>query len=389
MTAAIRKLNEKAEKREATLAAAGSAAALAPIAQAQLRFVHLKVHSAYSLLEGALPIGKIAKLADKLGYPAVGLTDTNNMFGALEFSDKLSSVGIQPIVGVTLATDFLDATQRDGLQRPGRNEPISKPAGALPLLAMNDLGYANLMKLASKAYLDVADDEPTHIKLDVLQDHAGGLIAMTGGPDGPIDRALRDGQRDLALARLKSLSKVFGDRLYVEIQRHGLAHEAQVEPQLIELAYELELPLVATNEAYFSSPDDYEAHDALICIAGGNYVVEDNRRRLSAEHSFKSPAQMAALFADLPEALDNTIEIAKRCAFRPKGRKPILPRFVATTPGASEEDELAAEAAEMKRQAEEGLEQRLTENELATGFTVDDYRRRLAFEIDEIGRAHV
>ncbi len=384
MTAAIRKLNEKAEKREATLAQASRPGASSAPAPAALRFVHLKVHSAYSLLEGALPIGTIAKLADKLGYPAVGLTDTNNMFGALEFSDKLSSVGIQPIVGVTLATDFLDATQREGLQRPGRNEPISKPAGALPLLAMNDVGYANLMKLASKAYLDVADDEPTHIKLDALQDHASGLIAMTGGPDGPIDRALRDGQRDLALARLKSLSKVFGNRLYVEIQRHGLPHEAQVEPQLIELAYELELPLVATNEAYFSGPDDYEAHDALICIAGGNYVVEDNRRRLSAEHSFKSAEQMAALFADLPEALDNTIEIAKRCSFRPKGRKPILPRFVATTPGASEDDELAAEAAEMKRQAEEGLEQRLTENELAAGFTVDDYRRRLAFEIDVI-----
>ncbi len=385
MTAAIRKLNEKAEKREAARASQGNApaASLAAV-PSELRFVHLKVHSAYSLLEGALTISKIAKLADKLGYPAVGLTDTNNMFGALEFSDKLSSAGIQPIVGVTLATDFLDAPQKDGLQRPGRNEPVSKPAGALPLLAMNDAGYANLMKLASMAYLDTADDETTHIKLDALQDHASGLIALTGGPDGPIDRALRDGQRDLALARLKTLSKIFGDRLYVEVQRHGLPHEVQVEPQLIELAYALDLPLVATNEAYFAGPEDYEAHDALICIAGGNYVVEDNRRRLSPEHGFKSAKEMTALFADLPEALDNTIEIAKRCAFRPKGRKPILPRFVATIEGATDEEQLAAEAAEMKRQAEEGLEQRLSEIELAPGFTPDDYRRRLAFEIGVI-----
>ena len=385
MEAAIRKLNEKAGKREAALAAQRTVeAALPGSARADLRFVHLKVHSAYSLLEGALPIGKIAKLAEKMGYPAVGLTDTNNMFGALEFSDKLSAAGIQPIVGVTLATDFLDAPQKEGLQRPGRNEPVSKPAGALPLLAMNDTGYANLMRLGSMAYLDTAADETTHIKLDALQDHAGGLIALTGGPDGPIDRALRDGQRDLAMARLKTLSKIFGDRLYVEIQRHGLAHEVQVEPQLIELAHALDLPLVATNEAYFAGPEDYEAHDALICIAGGNYVVEDNRRRLTPEHGFKSPEAMTALFADLPEALDNTIEIAKRCAFRPKGRKPILPRFVATIEGATDEEQLAAEAAEMKRQAEEGLENRLAEIELAPGFTADDYRQRLAFEVGVI-----
>ncbi len=381
MTAAIRKLNEKAQQRE-DAKALGPAPAAAP--QASIPYVHLKVHSAYSLLEGALPIGKIAKLAEKLGYPAVGLTDTNNMFGALEFSDKLAAAGIQPIVGCTLATDFLDAKQGDGLPRTGRNEPISRPAGALALFASNDAGYANLMKLASRAFLDTVDPEPTHIRIDTLQELSGGLICLTGGPDGPIDKALRDGQRDLAEERLKTLAKIFGDRLYVEIQRHGLPHEVQVEPQLLALAYALELPLVATNEAYFASPDDYEAHDALLCIAEGTYIVEDKRRRLTPDHGFKSPAEMAALFADLPEALANTIEIARRSAFRPRGRKPILPRFVATTSDASEAEQLAAEAAEMKRQAEDGLEKRLAAIELAPGFTVEDYRKRLAFEIDVI-----
>ncbi len=376
MTAAIRKLNEKAQARADAAPPAGAAAA-----KAAIPFVHLKVHSAYSLLEGALPIGKIAKLAEKLGLPAVALTDTNNMFGALEFSDKMAAAGIQPIVGITVSADFLDARQGDGLPRGLRNEPASRPAGALALLAASDTGYANLMRLASKAYLETVDPEPTHIKIDALQDLSGGLIALTGGPDGPIDRALRDGQVEVAEARLKTLAKIFGDRLYVEIQRHGLPHEAQVEPQLLQLAYALELPIVATNEVYFAGPDDYEAHDALICIAGGNFMVEDDRRRLSPEHGFKSSAEMSALFADLPEALANTIEIARRCAFRPKGRKPILPRFVVTTTGASEEEQLAAEAAEMRRQAEEGLEIRLTENALASGFTAEDYRRRLAFEI--------
>ena len=225
MTAAIRKLNEKAQAREtAAKAAAKSPAALAPAAvpTARIPFIHLKVHSAYSLLEGALPIGKLAKLADKLGYPAVGLTDTNNMFGVLEFSDKMAGAGIQPIVGMTLDVDFLDGKQPDGLPRGMRNEPVSKPAGPVALIAMNDTGYANLMVLSSKSYLETGDAEPTHIKIDALEAAGGGLIALTGGPDGPIDRALRDGQRDLAVARLKTLSKIFGDALYVEIQRHGL-----------------------------------------------------------------------------------------------------------------------------------------------------------------------
>ncbi len=384
MTAAIRKLNEKAQAREDNRVAAPPPAPTASALSA-IPFVHLKVHSAYSLLEGALPIGKLAKLAEKLGYPAVGLTDTNNMFGVLEFSDKLAGAGIQPIVGTTLSLDFLDARQGDGLPRSLRsNEPASKPAGAVALFARNDAGYANLMLLASRAYLGTVDPEPTHIKIDALEACADGLIALTGGPDGPIDSALREGQRDLAVARLKALAKIFGDRLYVELQRHGLPHEVQVEPQLLDLAYDLGLPIVATNEVYFADASDYEAHDALICIAGGNFVVEDNRRRLSPEHGFKSPAEMAALFADLPEALENSIEIARRCAFRPKGRKPILPRFVTTTSDASEVDQLAAEAAEMKRQAEEGLALRLAQNPLAKGFTIEDYRRRLAFEIDVI-----
>ncbi len=378
MTDAIRKLNEKAE------ALARVALPSAKSRSAKAGFVHLKVHSAYSLLEGALPIAKIAKIAEQQEFPAVGLTDTNNMFGALEFSEKLSSSGVQPIIGCTLATDFGDTARNDRLPRSIRTEQQSKPAGPIALLAGTEAGYANLMRLASKAYLDSADDEAAHVKLDALRQHAPGLIALTGGPDGPIDRALRDGQVELATARLKSLAKMFGSSLYVEVQRHGLAHEAQVEPQLLRLAYELELPIVATNEVYFASPDDYEAHDALLCIADGAYLVEDNRRRVTREHGFKSAGEMMALFADLPEALENTIEIAMRCVFRPEARKPILPRFVRTQAGASEEVQLAAEANEMKRQAEAGLEARLIDNEPAPGFTADDYRKRLAFELDVI-----
>jgi DNA polymerase-3 subunit alpha len=349
-------------------------------------FVHLKVHSAYSLLEGAITIPRIAKLAAAQGFPAVGLTDTNNLFGALEFSDKLADAGIQPIVGCTLQVDFGDRPRPNGLQRNGANQPRSQPGGTLALLASNEQGWQNLMKLASCAFFDPAEDESPHIEVARLEAHSTGLIALTGGPDGPIGRALREGQKEVAFERLKVLEKLFGDRLYVEVQRHGLRHEVETEPMLLDLAYARALPIVATNEVYFASPDDYEAHDALLCIADGAYVVEDNRRRLSREHFFKTAEQMASLFVDLPEALANTVEIAKRCAFRPKGRKPILPRFVKAPTNTSEDELLKLETAELRAQAEAGLEERLAANPLTPGFTADDYAKRLEFEIGVISK---
>lgn len=347
------------------------------------RFIHLKVHSAYSLLEGALPIGTLGKIATAAQMPALGLTDTNNMFGVLEFSDKLAKEGIQPIAGLSIAIDFGDG-RKEVPGRPGI--PLQTPHrdGLLALIAMNETGYANLMKLASRAHLGTIDTESPHIKLADLERYAAGCIALTGGPDGPIDRALRDAQADQAEKRLAVLARLFGNRLYVELQRHGLASEAEVEPQLVDLAYRYEVPLVATNECYFAKPDDYEAHDALLCIADGRAITEDDRRRVTREHYFKSADDMVRLFADLPEAIESTIEIAKRCAFRPKGRKPILPAFVKIEAGASDEDRLKAEAEELIRQAKEGLDRRLEVVPIAEGFTREDYEKRLAYECDVI-----
>ncbi|WP_296206096.1 PHP domain-containing protein, partial [uncultured Hyphomicrobium sp.] len=277
------------------------------------KYIHLKTHSAYSLLEGALPIAKIAKLAEAAGMPAIGLTDTSNLFGALEFSEKLSGAGIQPICGATYEIDFRDAVApANALMRPGQNEPAVRLAGPVALLAANPDGYANLIKLASQAFLLPDPAEPPHIKIEALEAHREGLILLTGGPLGPIGRALTDGQLALARERLTRLARIFDGQLYVELQRHGLKFEEEIEPQLISLAYELGIPLVATNEVYFASPDDYEAHDALLCISDGRMVTEDERRRVSREHYFKSAEDMAALFADLPEALESTIEIAQR-----------------------------------------------------------------------------
>src|SRR5262245_13590439 len=270
-------------------------------------FVHLKVHSAYSLLEGAITIAKLAKLAVAQGFPALGLTDSGNLFGALEFSDKLAAAGVQPIVGLTLKVDFGDGERASPVRPLGPPARLAS-AGAIALFACDERGYQNLMQLASRAFLDPAESEPPHVKLSQLQGaRSQGLIALTGGPDGPINRALGEDRSDLAGERLAALAAIYGDRLYVELQRHGLPHEIKTEPDLIALAYARGLPIVASNEVYFAGPDDYEAHDALLCIAEGSYATEDNRRRLSREHYFKSGPDMVRLFRDLPEALANSI----------------------------------------------------------------------------------
>jgi DNA polymerase-3 subunit alpha len=334
-------------------------------------FVHLHVHSSYSLLEGALTIGKLAELAKADRQPALALTDTDNMFGALEFSDKLSGSGIQPIIGCALSVDFGD---QEAPRHPGHALKLPR----LVLLATREDGYRNLMRLTSQAFLDTPSDQAPHVKLAALEAARDGLIVLSGGPGGPLDLALIAGQADLAAARCARLAALFGDRLYIELQRHGRPEEKQVEPGLLDLAYANGIALVATNEPFYGRREDFEAHDALICIAEAKVVAESDRRQLSAEHFFKSRAEMTALFADLPEALVSTVEIAERCSFRPKTRKPILPVF--TAPGGGAVDE----AAELRRQADEGLTRRVETLGLASGCTIDDYRKRLDFELSVI-----
>jgi DNA polymerase-3 subunit alpha len=335
-------------------------------------FVHLHVHSSYSLREGALPIGKLAKLASADRMPALALTDTNNLFGALEFSEKLAAVGIQPIAGLQITVDFYDGTAFSA-----RGEEIGAGRANLVLLAKDETGYLNLMHLASRVWLDPDPGDLPHVGLARLTTRSEGLIALSGGPDGPLDRAFALGRPEQALARLAALSPLFADRFYIEVQRHGLAAEREIEPYVLDLAYRQSLPLVATNEPYFAEAHDFEAHDALICIAEGTVIGDEARRRLSPEHWFKSRDEMRAAFADLPEATANTVEIAQRCAYRPLTRKPILPSF--SSAGTGEE-----EAAELRRQAEAGLAARIAAHGMAPGFSTEDYEARLAFELDVI-----
>ena len=254
--------------------------------------------------------------------------------------------------------------------------------GTIALLAKDANGYANLIKLSTEAYSYGADSGEAMVTFAHLALHQEGLIALTGGPGGIIDRAIAANDFRFAEAALNALKSIFGDRLYVELQRHGLPQEKVVEPLLLDLAYDAHLPIVATNEPYFASPDDFEAHDALICIAEGSYVAVDQRRRLSPEHYFKGGREMTTLFADLPEAIENTIEIARRCSFRPHEHAPILPQFLNGKRSSGAQGEI--EAAELRRQSEAGLARRLAEEGTAPSYDAKAYADRLAFELEVI-----
>ncbi len=341
-------------------------------------FVHLHVHSAYSLLKGSIKVAKLADLAKADHQPALALTDMDNMFGALEFSEKLAGSGIQPIVGVELAVDFGD-------QDPNARNALHVTMPRMVLLATRERGYQSLMRLNSRAFLETPVHQSPHIKLDWLQNEAECVIALTGGPDGPLAQALIADQAALAAQRCEQLAGLFGDRLYIELQRHNIEKERRAEAGLIDLAYSRGIPLVAANEPYFATAEDHEAHDALLCIAGGRMIAESDREQLTPDHRFKTRAEMAVLFADLPEALASTVEIAERCAYRPRTRKPILPRF---TVGAGSDAEAAAqeETDELRRQAVEGLDRRLKVHGLSQGRSEEDYRARLDFELGVIAR---
>jgi DNA polymerase-3 subunit alpha len=322
-------------------------------------FIHLRARSAYSLLQSAVQIKDLVKLAAKHDMPALGVTDANNLFGALEFSEAAADAGVQPVVGVNLRVKGEDGVD-----------------GAIALLAQNTAGYANLMKLSSAAFLDVESHEEAHVKIARLLADTEGLIALTGGGEGPLAHLIEEGHSEAARALLQQLARSFPNRLYVELQRHNERIEAASEGGLVDLAYELGLPLVASNDIRFKTRKDHASHDALLCIASASFLGEQDRPRVSPEHYFKSAAEMAQLFADLPEALENTAEIARRCAFRVTKRAPILPQFD-TKRGRDE-------AAELKAQAEAGLKARLKALGERIAAAPEDYEKRLAYELGVI-----
>ena len=347
-------------------------------------FVHLRVHSAYSLLEGAVRIPELSAYCTTHAMPAVAITDTRNLFGALEFSSAMIKAGVQPIVGCEFCVS--------------RDEPETGPVAGnvggglqpepdkLVLLVQNETGYGNLLNIVSRSHLETEAGLTPQLPLSALVGKTDGLIALTAGPEGAVGRALLENRPPEAEAALKQLMGLFPDRLYIEIMRHAMGDEEKIETVMIDLAYRFDLPLVATNEAFFIEEEMYEAHDALLAIAEGAQVADDNRRRLTPNHRLRTPAEMKTLFSDLPEAIENTLVIAKRCAYASPERDPILPPFPMES-GKSEKEELRA-------QASAGLKVRLepmlveAADDEARKLLVRPYEERLDYElgvIEEMG----
>ncbi len=336
-------------------------------------FVHLNTKSDYSLSEGALTIEKIADLCSENNMPAIAVTDTNNLFGALEFSETISKFGIQPIIGAKIK-----------IKTP--NEFIIDPENEINryfyinLLSQNEVGYENLLFLNSVSYTQNSS-ENAFITLDQLFEKKEGLIALTGGYQNIFNNLLFHNKYDWASNLIKRFKKEFLNNLYIEIQRIGDPTQIQSEKLLLKLSYENEIPLVATNEVCFESPDYYDAHEALLCIDRKEYLSQINRKKFPKETYFKSAAEMSHIFADIPEAISNTLEIAKRCSSRPKPKDPSLPNF--STKDKSENDILIEDA-------KSGLKKRLefkfeVENILNNNeIIVSEYNERLNKELDII-----
>ncbi|MBY0332109.1 MAG: DNA polymerase III subunit alpha [Acetobacteraceae bacterium] len=331
-------------------------------------FVHLHTHSSYSLSEGAIKAEKLPVLARDAGMPAVALTDSANLFGALEFAQAAASKGVQPIMGCQL---FLSRTAADD-----RPEAERQPPDPVVALAMDATGLDNLQRLSSAGFMAGDASGRPCLRLPTLLDHAAGLILLTGGTTGPVARLLLEGRRAPAARLVDQLREAFPDRLAVELHRHGLESDRVAEPALLALADAAGLPIVAANDVYFARAEMHEAHDALLCIAEGRTLAEPDRRRVTPEHWFKPPAEMRRLFADLPEACDNTLAIARRCAVMTEVRKPELPVCPKVRPGMTE-------AETVREMARQGLAARLAPRN-APDAALEVYFKRLDYELGVI-----
>ncbi|WP_423142805.1 DNA polymerase III subunit alpha [Parablastomonas sp. CN1-191] len=328
-------------------------------------FVPLRVLSSYSMLEGAIDPKAIAKLAKERGFPAIAICDRNGLYGAIPFAAACRDAGIQPIIGTLL-----------GVCRPD-HAPGAGTIDWLPLYAQDEDGWNNLCHLVSRAHLDRPLELEPHVTFADLEGRTGGLIALTGAGEGALARLLADGRGEAASEYCAALEGLFPARLYLEVSRSGDAAMEAAETALIDLAYARDLPLVATNPAYYGEPHFYGAHDAMLCIAAATHIDAADRPRSSRQAWIKSGEMMAEAFADLPEGIANTLVVAQRCAFAPPKRKPILPSLAGDAEGEARmlaEDARAGLAARLEPYGELSVEERAA------------YAERLEFEIDVINR---
>ena len=325
-------------------------------------FVPFRILSAYTMLEGAIDPKAMAKLANERGFPAIAIADRNGLYGAVMFANACKAEGVQPIIGTLL-----------GVARDSEGKQVDY----LPLYAQDEAGYDNLCHLVSKAHLERPLEYDPHVGMDDLAGYTDGLIAFTGASEGAVTRLLAEGQQSHAEAALDRLQALFPERLYIELARRGNAVEERAEAALVDLAYARDLPLVATNPANFAEPHMHKAHDAMLCIAGSTHVDAEERAKSNPESYVKTYHMMEEAFDDMPEAVENTLVVAQRCAYAPPYRKPILPSLAG---------DLEGEARALEEDARKGLEARLE----PYGEMSDEQRKvyfdRLQFEVDIINQ---
>ena len=327
-------------------------------------FVPLRVFSSFTMLEGAIEPKAIAKRAKELGFPAVAVADRNGLYASMSFGDACIKSGIQPIIGTLLA-----------VKRPDMPDGVAAPIDWLALYAQDEAGYLNLCDLVSMAHLDRPTEEDAHIPFDALEGRTEGLLCLTAGREGALARLYAEQQDRAADAYARRLEALFPERLYIEIVRRLDEVEGRAEARLLDLAYDRNLPLVATNPSCFAEPTFHEAHDAMLCIANSSYVASDDRPRSSPDAWMKPANEMRSLFADLPEAIANTLVVAQRCAYAAPKRKPILPSLAGDREG---------EAAMLRERSWQGLEKRLEKAGITDPAEREAYDERLQFELDVI-----
>ena len=276
-------------------------------------FNQFKIHTQYSICEGAVKIDQLKDFCKKNKIKSLGLSDTYNLSGALEFSENLSSVGTQPIIGTQILFKFKEFK------------------GLIPLIAKNYDGYKNIIKLSSKSYLENSEITDPHCHIDDLVNNSDGIIVLTGSIRCLFGSLFNKGLFNEIEELLIKLKEKFEDSIYIEIQRHGDINEKDFENFNLKISEKLELPIIASNEVYYLDKDMFEAHDALMCIGEKTYVNDSNRTKLTNQHYFKSSDEMIELFNDLPEALENNFNLPFRCSFKPNASKPILPSISSST----------------------------------------------------------
>jgi len=332
-------------------------------------FNHIKIHTQYSICEGAVKIADLADYLKKNPVDAIGISDSLNLSGALEFSELVSKAGVHPIIGTQINLNFQEII------------------GKISLIAKSETGYKNLINLSSNSYLKVNKDQVPQINLKELLSNAKDLIILFGGKNTLASELILNNQQKLLTNLITELKNNFKDNLYFEIQRHGEIGEKTIENFLIEKSIINKIPLIATHEVFYLSKETYEAHDAYICVGQKTYVDEKSRLTYSEEHYFKSNNEMLEIFKDLPDALENNNYLKYFCTYRPLISKPLLPSYSINSETRKSLDEYLFDLANsgLSFKLNDKILKNITDEKLKEEFSLK-YQSRLDYELKMISK---